>query len=71
MTGVKKGAAKQIQDVEKQAIFIHCYGHTLNLACGDAMKGCKVLKSALKTTQEISKHIKFSPKREVLFKEKK
>jgi len=71
MTGAKKGVAKQIQDVEKRAIFIHCYGHALNLACGDAIKGCKVLKSALETTREITKLVKFSPKREVLFKEKK
>ena len=52
-------------------MFIHCYGHALNLACGDAMKGCKILKSALETTQEITKLVKFSPKREVLFEEKK
>ena len=71
MTGAKKGVAKQIQDVEKRAVFIHCYGHALNLACGDAIKGCKVLKSALETTREITKLVEFSPKREVLFKEKK
>ena len=52
-------------------MFIHCYGHALNLACGDAMKGCKVLKSALETTREITKLVKYSPKREVLFEEKK
>lgn len=70
MTGAKKGVAKQIQDIEKRAVFIHCYGHALNLACGDAMKGCKILKTALETTREITKLVKFSPKREVLFKEK-
>ena len=35
MTGAKKGVAKQIQDVEKWAIFKHWYGYALNLACGD------------------------------------
>ena len=51
MTGAKKGVAKQIQNVEKRAIFIHCYSHVLNLACGDTMKGCKVLESALETNK--------------------
>ena len=37
ITGAKKGVAKQILAVDKQAIFIHCYGHTLNLAFADAM----------------------------------
>ena len=50
MTGAKKEVAKQIQNVEKQEIFIHCYGHALNLACSDVIKRCKVLKSALETT---------------------
>ena len=35
MTGAKKGVAKQIQNIEKRAIFIHCYSRVLNLACGD------------------------------------
>ena len=51
MTDAKKGVAKQIQNVEKRAIFIHCYSHVLNLACGDTMKGCKVLESALETNE--------------------
>ena len=62
MTSAKKRIAKEIQDVEKQAVFIHWYGHALTLACGDAEKGCKVLKSALETTQEMTKLVKFSPK---------
>jgi len=51
MTSAKKGVAKEIQDVEKEAIFIHCYGHALNLECSDVIKGCNALKSALDTTQ--------------------
>ena len=55
MAGAKKGVSKQIMDIERRALFTHCYGHTLNLACSDAVKGCKVLKSALETTREITK----------------
>ena len=69
MSGAKKGVARQILDVEKRTLFTHCYGHTLNLACSDAVKGCKVLKDTLETTREITKLIKFSPKREAIFQE--
>ena len=71
MAGAKKGVAKQIMDIERRALFTHCYGHTLNLACSDAVKGCRVLKSALETTREITKLIKFSPRREAIFQEVK
>ena len=42
MSGIKSGVAKQILDEEKRAIFTHCYGHALNLACNDAVKCCKI-----------------------------
>lgn len=71
MTGAKTGVAKQILAEESQAVFTHCYGHALNLACSDAVRGCKPLKDALDTTREITKLIKFSPKRKVLFRDLK
>ena len=57
MSGAKTGVAKQISDIESRAIFTHCYGHTLNLACSDAVKGCKILWDTLETTREITKLI--------------
>ena len=41
------------------------------MACSDAVKGCKLLKSALETTREITKLIKFSPRRQAIFQEVK
>jgi hypothetical protein len=67
MSGAKSGVAKQIQDEESRAIYTHCYGHALNLACSDAIKGCKVTKEALESAYELIKLIKFSPKREEIF----
>ena len=64
MSGNLGGVAKQIINEEKRALFCHCYGHSLNLA--DAIKGCKVMSDVLDTTFEISKLLKFSPKREHL-----
>ena len=63
MKGHKYGVAKQIKEIENKALFTHCYTHSLNLAVGDAIKNSKVMKDALKTTFEITKLIKKSPKR--------
>ena len=71
MSGAKTGVAKRITDVEKRALYIHCYGHALNLACNDAMKQSKVLKDSLAVAYEITKLIKFSPKREGIFEKLK
>ena len=60
MSGAKKGVAKTIADKESRAIFIHCYGHALNLGVGDTIKQCHLMKSALEVIAEISKLIKKS-----------
>ena len=65
--GVRNGVAKQLQDVESQAIYIHCYGHSLSLAASDAIQHCKLMKTSLETTHEITKLEKYSPQREGLF----
>ena len=66
MTGVKKGVASQISSKEPRAIFTHCYGHALNLAVGDTVKQSKLMRDAFNTTHEISKLLKYSPKRDSL-----
>ena len=68
MSGSKSGVAKRISEVEPRAVFTHCYGHALNLAAGDALKQCKVMRDALDTTREITKLIKYSPRREAIFR---
>ena len=67
MAGSKSGVVKRILDEEPSAIYTHCYGHALNLACGDVIKQCKVLKDSLDITHEIIKLIKRSPRREACF----
>ena len=68
MSGARTGVAARICAVEPRAVFTHCYGHSLNLACCDAIKKCKVMKDALDTTHEITKLIKRSPTRDAVFK---
>ena len=69
MAGERGGVAKaeQIIDKEKRALFCHYYGHSLNLAASDAVKKCKIMADALDTAFEISKLIKYLPKRNAMF----
>lgn len=60
MSRPRSGVAKQLRDEEPHALYLHCYGHALNLAAGNAIKGCKYTKNALDVAFEVSK---FSPKR--------
>ena len=65
MKGAKTGVAKQLSDEEQRAVYMHCYGHALNLAAGDSIKSSKLTKDALDTTLEVPKLVKYSPKRDV------
>ena len=67
MSGSRSGVAKRISELEPRAIFTHCYGHALNLAACDTIKKSKVMKDALETTHEVTKLIKYSPRREGIF----
>ena len=67
MSGQRTGVSAQLEEVEPRALFLHCHGHALNLAAGDAVKGCSVMKDALDITFEVSKLVKFSPKRSGTF----
>ena len=60
--------AKRITDIEHRALYTHCYGHALNLAAQDAVKHSKIMEDCLDTTYEITRLIKKSPKREVIFR---
>ena len=62
MTGVRNGVAKHLTDEQPQEIFTHCYGHALNLAVGDTVKRCKLMRSKL---------IRKSPKRDAIFQKLK
>ncbi len=68
MSGVKSGVATRIMQMEKWALYTHCYGHALNLAAQDSVKHLAIMEDTLDTTYEITNLIKKSPKREVLFK---
>ena len=68
MSGRRSGVAAQIIAEEPRALYTHCYGPTLlNLAAADTIKQNKLLRDALDITSEISKLLKYSPRRDSLF----
>ena len=67
MGGSRNGVAVQIAKEEKRALYIHCFAHALNLAVADTIRASKVCKDALDTVMEITKLIKFFPKRNAAF----
>ena len=68
MAGAKVDVDTIIQELETRSVFLHCYGHALNLAVSDTIKQSHPLKECLDTCYEIIKLIKFSAKREGHYK---
>ena len=65
MKDKKSGVSTIIKnELNKNALAIHCHAHTLNLACGVSIKNCKIMHNPLETSFEISKLVSKSPKRE-------
>ncbi len=67
MKGHRNGVAKQISQIEPRAVFTHCYGHSLNVAASDTLKESKLMRDALETVHEVTKLIKYSPRRQGIF----
>ncbi len=66
MSGKNAGVVPKVLKEKTKALYTHCYGHSLSLACGDAIKRSKIMKDSLNTTHEITKLIKKSPRRVTL-----
>ncbi|XP_065191926.1 zinc finger MYM-type protein 1-like [Sycon ciliatum] len=67
MSGARNGVASKVIAEESRALYTHCYGHALNLAVSDTIKKSKLCKDSLDTAFEITRLIKFSPKRNAAF----
>lgn len=64
MSGRKSGVQTRIKEKEPKALFNHCHGHLLNLACSDNIKQIDVMRNALDISYEITKLVKKSPQRD-------
>ena len=54
MSGRKSGVVTRLCSAEPRAVFTHCYVHSLNLVCSDAIKQCKLMQDVLDTTHDIT-----------------
>jgi len=45
MSGARSGVAKQFNDEENRAVFLHCYGH---LAVGESVKNSKTTERCIR-----------------------
>ena len=68
MKGARSGVAQRIMEEEPRALYTHCYGHSVNLATSDALNESTNMKNSLEMTHEITKLMKYSPRREAVFR---
>ena len=59
MSGTRAGVATSLLE-EPKAVFTHCYGHWLNLACCDTVRQCRLMRDALNIMHKVTKLIKKS-----------
>ena len=69
MMGHLRGVATQLENEEPAALRVHCLAHCLNLCLQDAAKKCKPIRDALDLVMELSKLIRYSPKRTHIFQQ--
>jgi len=62
-----KRVASDLQKLEPRALYLHCYGHSLNLAVSDTLKGIKCMCDALDVVLKICKLLKYSPRKDAIF----
>lgn len=67
MRGKRKGVATRMKECSPRAIYVHCYGHLLNLALQDTMSEVEPLRNALGTVQSLYNFLEASPKRHAVF----
>ena len=67
MRGSRNCVATQIPSLERRDVYMHCFGHALNLAVADTLKQSRVCREALEIAYEITKLIKYSPMRIAAF----
>ena len=67
MSGKNKGVATRLKEDCPHALYVHCYGHRLNLAIQSSLTQVKPLKNSLGVIQSLYNFIEASPKRHAIF----
>ena len=50
ISGARSGVVARMHAVEPRAVFTHCYGRALSLACADTIRHYKLMRDTLDTT---------------------
>jgi hypothetical protein len=69
MSGVYKGLATRMKECSPLSVYVHCYGHLLNLALQDTMTNIESIRNALGIIQSLYNFLEASPKRHRLFQD--
>ena len=69
MSGICKGLATRMKEYSPLGIYVHCYGHLLNLALQDTMTEIETLRNAVGTIQSLYNFLHGSTKHHALFKD--
>ena len=68
MKGKYNGVQALLKGVAPRSLYVHCYGHRLNLAVQGTLSNVLAMKKALGTTQRLYNFIEGSTKRHAVFK---
>ena len=63
MSGVRKGLAARMKECSPLSLYVHCYGHRLNLALQGTTTEIEPLRNALGVVQSLYNFLEASPKR--------
>ena len=69
MSGVHKGLAVRMKECSPLVVYVHCYGHLLNLALQDSMTCVESVRNALGIVQKLYTFLEGSPKRHRIFQD--
>ena len=67
MSGPNKGVAVRFKEDSPKSVYVHCYGHLLNLAVKDSLSSEPLLRNTLGIVQSLYTFLEASPKRHAMF----
>ena len=67
MSGIRNGVQALVKKEADHCLYVHCFGHSLNLCVQDVTKKCDLLRNTMEFIYQLVQLIKFSPKRLNLF----
>ena len=67
MRGKNKGVVTRLKSICPKGVYVHCYGHRLNLALQGCLTSVAPLKNCLGVVQSSYSFVEASPKRHAVY----